>query len=140
MKKCPDEKTLVRYLDYRLPSKQWDEVRGHCYFCDNCQKIVRVSAEAIKLRRNRLGSGPGEKNNQYAEALRLGLLLQPPHDPRFAKDADRLRVKALRKGTLYLRPEMNKKEYKKYLDRKARDKKITSLDLSQKRTLRSVLS
>lgn len=98
--KCPEEEILARYLDYQLPSKEWERIRAHCFFCDNCQKIVRVAAEAIKLRRNRLGSGPGEKNNQYAEALRLGLLLQPPHDPKWAADAQRMSDSAKKRGIL----------------------------------------
>lgn len=91
MEKCPDEKTLISYLDHRLPGEEWYKVRGHCYFCKNCQKIVGIAAEAISLRRNRLGLSQLEEQNSGLEALKLGLLISPPNDPKWQKAADELK-------------------------------------------------
>lgn len=97
MRKCPDEETLTAYLDYRLSTENWNKVRGHCYFCDDCQRIIRVVAKAISLRRGRLGLSQVEKQKEGAEALKLGLLLQPPNDPKWEKLARNI-GKRLRKN------------------------------------------
>lgn len=134
MKKCPDEKILAEYLDYRLPSKQWQEVRAHCYFCDDCQKIVRIATEAISLRRNRLGLSENEKKNEIPEALRLGILSNSPGNPAFARDAAKLHLKMLREGHLYMDPDMNKKEYEELIAKMKKDESIPSLGLSMERS------
>lgn len=85
MRKCPDEKTLAGYLDYRLPSKEWEDVRGHCYFCKECQKVVRSFVEATNLRRQRLGGLENKKEDEILETFRLGLLASPPNDPKWVK-------------------------------------------------------
>jgi hypothetical protein len=100
MRKCPDEETLTSYLDYRLSTENWNKVRGHCYFCDKCKKIVSVVAKAISLRRNRLGLSQREKQSEGVEALRLGLLLQPPNDPEWENMAKNISMRLGKNKTI----------------------------------------
>lgn len=94
IRKCPDEATLAGYLDYRLPSKDWQDVRGHCYFCKKCQKIVRIFVKAIELRRQRVGLLENNRDNELLETWRLGLLKSPPGDPKWAKVAEEVQKRA----------------------------------------------
>jgi len=54
--KCPDEGTLLGYLDRELPPDQQRDVRQHLDYCTNCSRLLRELEDDLDFTGARLGN------------------------------------------------------------------------------------